>query len=66
PLDPLFHLPPLRLGEKVSTYFRTGHRKQKSRMDKTMRLFYVHRGRLAARVCDMRQAFLPPPSLRVM
>ncbi|MBN3534245.1 hypothetical protein JYB32_33405, partial [Burkholderia cenocepacia] len=32
PLDPLLHLPPLRLGEKVSTYFRMGHAKQKSRM----------------------------------
>ncbi len=33
-----------------------------------MRLFYVHRGRLAARVCHERQAgfFLTPPSLRVM
>ncbi|WP_219847066.1 hypothetical protein, partial [Burkholderia multivorans] len=33
PLDPLFHLPPLRLGEKVSTYFRTGHRNEKSPLD---------------------------------
>lgn len=31
-----------------------------------MRLFLVHRGRLAARVRDIHQAFLPPPSLRVM
>ena len=29
-LDPLLHLPPLRFVEKVSTYFRTGHRKQKT------------------------------------
>ncbi|WP_219845710.1 hypothetical protein, partial [Burkholderia multivorans] len=32
PLDPLFHLPPLRLGEKVSTYFRTGHENEKGRL----------------------------------
>ncbi len=33
-----------------------------------MRLFHVHRERLAARVCHGRQAgfFLTPPSLRVM
>ncbi|MDN7742369.1 hypothetical protein, partial [Burkholderia gladioli] len=30
PLDPLPHLPPLRFVEKVSTYFRTGHRNEKS------------------------------------
>ncbi|WP_218921274.1 MULTISPECIES: hypothetical protein, partial [unclassified Burkholderia] len=29
PLDPLFQLPPPRLGEKVSTYFRTGQPKNK-------------------------------------
>ncbi|MCA8232460.1 hypothetical protein, partial [Burkholderia cenocepacia] len=31
PLDPLLHLPPLRLGEKVSTYFRMGQAQEKSR-----------------------------------
>ncbi|MCA8293897.1 hypothetical protein LGN19_08850, partial [Burkholderia sp. AU30198] len=38
PLDPLLHLAPPRLGEKVSTYFRMGHGKQKGRSSE--RLFY--------------------------
>ncbi|WP_208451005.1 hypothetical protein, partial [Burkholderia cenocepacia] len=32
PLDPLLHLPPLRLGEKVSTYFRMGQICKKGRL----------------------------------
>ncbi|WP_218921642.1 hypothetical protein, partial [Burkholderia sp. RF2-non_BP3] len=41
PLDPLFQLPPLRLGEKVSTYFRTGQCHEKSRRARSTAAFFV-------------------------
>ncbi|WP_232356515.1 hypothetical protein, partial [Burkholderia multivorans] len=48
PLDPLFHLPPLRLGEKVSTYFRTGHPETKKPTHR-VGFFASNRGRLPPR-----------------
>ncbi|MDN7521238.1 hypothetical protein, partial [Burkholderia sp. AU45251] len=38
--DPLLHLAPLRFGEKVSTYFRTGQPKQKSDTSFDVSLFF--------------------------
>ncbi|WP_217481641.1 hypothetical protein, partial [Burkholderia diffusa] len=41
PLDPLLHLAPLRFGEKVSTYFRTGQCHEKSRRARSTAAFFV-------------------------